>query len=383
MPLCGCKPLDADVARNFQEIVTANGYPYESHDVETSDGFILELHRIAHGKTNADQGTKGHILLAPGILADADFFVMTFADRCVSFKLADAGYDVWVMAPRGTRGSSRHRTLTPQSREYWDFSFEEMGVFDVSACVDFILKQTNATKISYLGHSQGNAQMWAGLALKPELNDKLNVILAVAPVAYTGNQTSEAISAFADSGAPRLMYENGVNEIDPTDKTKWHLLSRALTNLPLFSKVSRWMVKSIDPVLSASRRLPVYFAHFPARSSVKSILHFAQGFREKNFARFDYGSEINVLKYGTTVPPDYDLSGVSVPVVFFLGGQDKLATKEDVSLLKARLPPGIVKEQNSYPLVGHSFLSDLPASQQPFLTDLVTALNTYSKKVDV
>lgn len=39
--------------------------------------------------------------------------------------------------------------------EYWDFSFEEMGRYDITAEIEYVLKQTGVKKVSYVGHSQG------------------------------------------------------------------------------------------------------------------------------------------------------------------------------------------------------------------------------------
>ena len=42
--------------------------------------------------------------------------------------------------------------------------------------------------------------------------------------------------------------------------------------------------------------------------------------------------------YGSTEPPQYDLSRVSVPVLLFWGNDDWFSTKENVESLAAQLP---------------------------------------------
>ena len=44
---------------------------------------------------------------------------------------------------------------TDDKPEYWDFSFDEMGRFDLPANIDFVLEKTGKDKIIYIAHSQG------------------------------------------------------------------------------------------------------------------------------------------------------------------------------------------------------------------------------------
>lgn len=48
--------------------------------------------------------------------------------------------------------------------------------------------------------------------------------------------------------------------------------------------------------------------HFPSGSSLKNMDHFEQIIRRGKFARYDYGEEINMQKYGSKEPPVYNLT---------------------------------------------------------------------------
>jgi lysosomal acid lipase/cholesteryl ester hydrolase len=53
--------------------------------------------------------------------------------------LIRAGYDVWLGNQRGTKYSSQHTTLNPKKdKQYWEFSFTEMGQYDAPAQVDYV-----------------------------------------------------------------------------------------------------------------------------------------------------------------------------------------------------------------------------------------------------
>ena len=60
--------------------------------------------------------------------------------KAIPYQLVDSGnYDVWLMNARGTANSREHMWLSPNTDDdFWDFSFEEKGKYDVKACVEFI-----------------------------------------------------------------------------------------------------------------------------------------------------------------------------------------------------------------------------------------------------
>ena len=59
-----------------------------------------------------------------------------------------------------------------------------MGVYDQRAIIDFILADTNATKLHYIGYSQGTTSLLVLLSERPEYNDKIYAASLMAPVGY-------------------------------------------------------------------------------------------------------------------------------------------------------------------------------------------------------
>ena len=74
----------------------------------------------------------------------------------MAFFFADQGFDVWLNNSRGSRYSRFHKYLDPDSDpEYWDFSFYELGKYDLPAVIDYITTFTDVPNLTYIGHSQG------------------------------------------------------------------------------------------------------------------------------------------------------------------------------------------------------------------------------------
>ena len=65
-----------------------------------------------------------------------------------------------------------------------------VGIYDVPAFVDHVLRHNKHDQLSYIGHSQGSAQMFVQLSqAQSEISSKINLFVGLAPVAYIGHQT--------------------------------------------------------------------------------------------------------------------------------------------------------------------------------------------------
>ena len=63
-------------------MISYEGYPVETHTVITEDCYILQMHRIPHGRTDNDQNVKSRpvVLLQHGILCSSADWVMGHSD---------------------------------------------------------------------------------------------------------------------------------------------------------------------------------------------------------------------------------------------------------------------------------------------------------------
>lgn len=113
-----------------------------------------------------------------------------------AFLLSDNGYDVWLGNSRGTDHCLRHKTFSTDSKEFWNFSFHEIGFYDLPAMIDYMLRWTNSTKTFYVGHSQGSTSILVLLSARPEYNEKIIQAHLMAPAAFMKNLPHPLVKLF-------------------------------------------------------------------------------------------------------------------------------------------------------------------------------------------
>ncbi|CAH0553221.1 unnamed protein product [Brassicogethes aeneus] len=154
--------------------VNSFNYPIEVYNVETSDGYILKLFRIPHGKYNKSESKGPPIILMHAFMASSESYVMLGENQSLAFLAAEAGYDVWMPNARGNTHSRKHKTLNPDK----DFSF---------------------WNFSYIGHSQGGTVLFVMTSEKPEYKEKINVVIGLAPAVYLNNFDHPYLMDFVDN----------------------------------------------------------------------------------------------------------------------------------------------------------------------------------------
>lgn len=112
---------------------------------------------------------------------------MTGKKYALAFYLAKHGGDVWLGNTRGSKHSVRHKNMTQDSDMFWDFSFNEMGRYDLPAMIDYVRNATNSSQIIYVGHSQGGAAFLAMMSYRPEFNEKIRQAHLITPAVFMKN----------------------------------------------------------------------------------------------------------------------------------------------------------------------------------------------------
>ena len=93
------------------------------------------------------------VFMQHGVIDSADCWIMNYANVTPAFQMVRAGYDVWLGNNRGTKYSKGHTTLSTKDKAYWQFSWTELGKFDMPAMLDYTTKTTGVSNVSLMAHS--------------------------------------------------------------------------------------------------------------------------------------------------------------------------------------------------------------------------------------
>ncbi|XP_066477513.1 lysosomal acid lipase/cholesteryl ester hydrolase-like [Tiliqua scincoides] len=338
---------------NVSEIITYHGYPSEEYHVETKDNYILAIFRIPHGRYNgANKGPRPVVFLQHAILGDASHWISNLPNNSLGFILADAGYDVWLGNSRGNTWSVMHKTLKPSEQEFWEFSFHEMGYYDIPAVLYFILNKTGQPQLYYVGHSQGTAIGFIAFSSWPKLAKKIKVFFCLGPTTTLNYATTPLLKFLPYM--PKILLQVslswvillGNKQVLQSPAYLKTVFATFCLYLPkLCANVMFYITGSNTPNVNMSR-LDIYGTHSPAGTSIQNLLHWIQVLKSKQFQAYDHGSpEKNMEKYNQTTPPAYKIEDIKIPIEFWSGGQDNIASPTDTEILGSRISNLIYKKQ--------------------------------------
>jgi len=325
------------------ELIKYWGYPAETHHTVTEDGYVLGLHRIPHGRnSNSSRGEDATqrpvFLVQHALMSSSSDWVVNLPHQSLGFMLADHGFDVWLGNVRGNTYSKKHIKYGVHSKDFWDFSFDEHARYDLPAMIDYVVNTTQQQQIFYVGYSQGSMMGFAGFSQNPALQAKIKIFFGLAPVSRLRNVNLATRTLAGWSARLRLLFKLfGVREFYPSSKWSAFLQKTICWWMPKVCKTVMTIITGQDRKFLNETRLPVYVAHTPAGTSTKNMLQYFQFVNNKHFRMYDYGQRRNVEKYGSEIPPEYDLTRLSVPMVMVSGSEDTLSARPDVKWTLSQL----------------------------------------------
>lgn len=328
---------------HFKLLFDENKYLIEEHQATTKDGYILNVYRVRLQQALIEELPEANkknvnkpVLLQHGLVGSSDDHFMN-GDKSYGYHFVNLGYDVWVGNNRGNKYNKQHVRLDISKQEFYDFSFQEMGLYDVPTFYDLILShyQDQSTKIIYAGQSQGTSQFFVAGAdetTKTYIRSKTSRFFALNPIAYMTHIKSGQLKTFSHHAellfgiAEFLGINNIVNWgcINPNTLTIKALVWACNTFKSACNELARLEVG--DPtVLDFTDVFGTIITHVPSGGTAKCFDHFAQlidGDKNGNptFRKFDYGSELaNMKHYNQITPPDWTFSDWDIPTTMLTG----------------------------------------------------------------
>lgn len=332
-------------APGFGELCELYGYYAEEHVVQTGDGYLLGLHRLAwrrgeeDTRVNSGSGKGGLkkkvVYLHHGLMMNSEVWVaLTERERSLPFELVERGYDVWLGNNRGNKYSKKSVHCAPTDQAFWNFSMDQFAFHDIPDSIEYILKTTHQPSLSYVGFSQGTAQAFATLSIHPDLNDKVDVFIALAPAMSPPGLTSGIVNTFVKTSPDILFLAFGRKSILPST-TMWQSILYPPIFVRLIDASLQFLFGWTASNITAHQKLAAY-PHLYSYTSTKSVVHWFQIIRNGTFQMYDDDAPSlmsNKSKYYKVAK--FPTRNIKTPIVLVYGGSDSLV---DINVMLKELP---------------------------------------------
>ncbi|XP_039294842.1 lipase 3-like isoform X2 [Nilaparvata lugens] len=340
--------------KRTDEIIKLEGYEAYSYIVKVSagrepiklenstiDSFYIEIFRLRH-PAKKEMKNMPVVLLMHACTGSSSDFVFGGKEESLGFHLADAGYDVWLGNFRGNiyGGLNQYRNDT----EFWDFSFDEHGLFDLPAQIDYILKKTKQPKLYYIGFSMGATAAYALLSSKTEYNEKIERMVLLSPVVYLNISDitfPPEVTKFFHSLSNKVAHETEVH-----DFFYWKGPLMGFDNpkcsteeFKSFCALGMKSLSSDHKSLLNSELRNKFYSVAPIGSSYKTLSHYSNIAKWAKFKPFEYDCNKNQRVYGTANVKEYSLEKVNVPTLLLVGQNDKMFSNREFCICLDSLTP--------------------------------------------
>nr|CAI5851615.1 unnamed protein product [Callosobruchus analis] len=255
--------------------------------------------------------------------------------KSLGYALVDAGYDVWMGNARGARYGRRHVKMDPNNDpDFWNFSFDEVGYYDLPKMIDYVLKETRMQKLIFIGHSQGNTAFFDMASRRPEYNKKVKVAVAVGPTVFISGLRNYVILTIATI----LFRIFGIQEVFRPGPFVPQYGRVVCSGGPTNPCLLVYQLAFGYPTFVDPKMMPMVTCTSPEGFSSKMLLHYNQAFKTGEFKRYDYGFLENMAKYGQHSAPNIDISKVTAPVALFYAPNDVFVSIKNIRQLHSILP---------------------------------------------
>ncbi|XP_075991481.1 lipase 3-like [Anticarsia gemmatalis] len=308
---------------NAAQMITSQGYRPETHYVLTADGYMLTMHRILTNSVN-----KQAVILHHGLLGSSEDWLILGRDQALPYLLSDYGYDVWLLNARGNKYSRLHSNQFIDDFHFWDFSWHDIGMYDLPATLTYISEYTNFADLYFVGHSMGATALLVLLSTRPEYNNMLKTAVLLAPLAFMHH-----------SKGP-LKYFNQLRrgeEVMPDKAFSQAVIDKFCRGNSRSCANPLLLIADGGKELFDTDIMDRILNHVPAGGSTKTLIHYIQLLQSNNFRMYNYGIAHNYAIYKQNQPPSYNLEAINVSISLFTSPDDWLANHDDIMTLLLHL----------------------------------------------
>ncbi|XP_047332900.1 triacylglycerol lipase 1 [Impatiens glandulifera] len=306
-------------------VIEPNNYPCSEHTVKTEDGFVLGLQRVS--SPNIIEQRAPPVLLLHGLLMGGDAWFLNSVNQSLGYILADHGFDVWVGNVRGTRWSHGHVSLSVRRKKFWDWSWEQLAEYDLTAMLNYV-QSVARSKVFVVGHSQGTIMSLAAFT-NPDVVNMVEGAALLCPISYLGHVFSPFVLRLVSIHLDQVILDMGIHELNFKSNIGAQILDYICDGHTDCNDLLS-AITGANCCLNISR-IDSYLQFEPHPSSTKNLKHLFQMIRKGTFSKFDYGRLKNMILYGSSEPPAFDVSLIpsSLPLWMAYGAEDALADITD------------------------------------------------------
>jgi len=379
---------DRDATARTPVLIKNHGYAVQEINVTTKDGYILTMYRIPSSLSGAT-AWRAPVLIMHGLVGASHDWELNPADANLPYMLANQGHDVYIGNNRGTTYSQGHTTLKSTDLKYWDFSWHEMGIYDVPAFMDKITQVSRWNRMYYVGLSEGTSQFFVMSSLNATYTNRIILSALLAPVAYLGNATSPVAQIKHAEPFVNLVPNTVQGPLNADEFLSSPYAYQFCSN-PLTSRMAcanfMFFVAGFNSCEMNCSRVALYTGHDPDESSLKNIYHYGQIAASGKFRQYDkrpitFQDNIAAVDADPALgpaPADYPVENISCKIALFSGSNDILAHPKDVARIDAQLRRNGVLVQHIKNDYEHlDFYWGLTVKQQVF-TPILNLFRTYT-----
>lgn len=265
-------------------------------------------------------------------MSNSDTWIENFADKAPAFTLLRAGYDVWLGNNRGNSHSLQHTTKKPTDPDFYFYSFQELGDYDLPTQIDKVLELTGKSSLSYIGHSQGTSQMFYALAKnEAAFKDKINLFVALAPITRLDHTTNSMLQNWGNNGTEdmkKVMKETGIHinaMFTPIFQT---MMTSTCKAIPTMCQAARELIFGKEDGVNHPLSSTHHCSRVPDTASFQQLDHFSKVFAAKDFVDYS-GAHLDLTQIK------------NVPVMVVQGSKDDLSTPTDGKWAYDQLGKGV------------------------------------------